>query len=288
MRLATCIYNSNEKLIEMLKVCVWSANINTSTEMIEIYHDNGIPLKDQEQIQKKVPKVRLIPMSVEINFDTELASQKLNIWNQIVHKESDKGQNLVLIDCDTLITKDIKDVFDNDFDLAYTAKDDPLMRYPLNTGVVFLKIRKPTCNIMQRWCDETSRILINKDLKAEAIMTMGGADQCSLAKILDRFSDFLGPITVGDFHYIGLRASEFNLHKDWSDPSEARIIHYKGTWPDVLINEAKKYEDAIVISKWASRKMDLSEIYSWKPSYDLWKKYYRDFYVGLSRTVERP
>jgi hypothetical protein len=276
VKIATCIYNLDAKLIEMLKIFVWSAGINTSAEVIEVYHD-GLSQEDQDQIKNKVPIVRFIPISTELDFDIELSSQKMNLWNQIVNRTED-GQTLVLMDCDMLICRDLKKVFRKDFNLAFTVKNDSSTLFPLNTGIVFLKMKSSTRSIMDRWYKETCRILGNNDLLEYAVALFGGADQCSLAKILNRRYNFLEPITIGNFRFLGLPASEFNVHKDWSKVVDARVVHYKGTWSDVLVNDAKDYEGALVISGWGKRRDVLDEICSWKPAYDLWKTYQKKFY----------
>jgi hypothetical protein len=74
---------------------------------------------------------------------------KLEAWGRAV--ESAAGGELIgLLDADLLVTGELAEVELLSFDLAYTERPAGA-RYPLNGGVVFLRVSDGTRSFMRRW-----------------------------------------------------------------------------------------------------------------------------------------
>lgn len=270
-KIILCAFNIDNKRIELLKICLYSICKNTSLNAIVFYNDLSSLIINE--ILEKLPLVSFINFDLKINKDIEIASQKMYMWNDIISDMSDNN-NVILSDLDTLYLKDPSDAFNFNFDIGFTAKDNTTLRYPLNTGIAFVRVSKKSKDFFKHWLDHTIKILENDTLSKEAINTYGGADQKALAILIGQKISF-GEINTDIARLYCFLASEYNVHKDWSDPcAGGRMIHYKGGWKEILINE---YEDlnSILENYRDNVKKDFT---NWKKSFLLWRKYYKEYY----------
>jgi hypothetical protein len=143
----------------------------------------------------------------------------LKHWNAIV-QASEIGDRLLLIDADTFLVNPIDDIWNLDFDLAYTVKAS---KYPFNSGVVFLRVSEPVKALVSRWAE------INRDMLALSRNHMpwrrrfGGINQAAFGKLLQE------PIAA-TVNIIGVPCAEWNCEDSaWGefDPERTRIVHVK-------------------------------------------------------------
>jgi hypothetical protein len=271
VKVIICAFNIDKVRLEMLKVCLYSINKNTPFE-IEVYYNN-ISNDNKKEIESKISRIKLINKFISINQSLEVASQKMYLWNDVI-KGQKKGSRIILSDLDTLYLKDVSDAFDKDFDVGYTAKDDQTLKYPLNTGIVFIKVNNLTDQIMKEWLNKTEIILNNTNLSQTAIDTFGGADQKALSIIIGKNKNFLGPSENNNYKFFGYRTSRYNLHKDWSNPYNSGMIHYKSGWKDILVNDHKTLEE--VMSGYREKVKYL--FMQWNKSFELWRLYQKEYY----------
>jgi hypothetical protein len=270
MKVILCAFNLDFKRLELLKICLYSIHRNTDYEIF-VFYDNTIEKSFFEEIRNRRMRVRFIAFDFETNKNIEVASQKMFIWDEFIKNERD-GENVILSDMDTLYLDSMDEVFDNDFDIAFTAKDDMKAVYPLNTGIVFVRVNDNSRIAINKWKVETEKILNDSIALKNAMNVFGGADQKALSAILGRERNFHGYIEFDGTKFYGLQASVYNLHKDWSNIQFAKMIHYKSSWKDVLNYNENDYDKILLMYKpcWF--------VISWKISYDLWKSYQTEYY----------
>ena len=144
---------------------------------------------------------------------------KLAHWNDAV-QASDDGDRLLLIDADAFILRPLDPVWEKEFDLAYTVRPT---RFPLNGGVVFLRVSPAVRAFCQAWATENMRLLHdNADQRQPWRAEYGGINQASFAHMLRTDHQ----LTVET-----LPCREWNCEDTtWSDfdPAITRIVHVKG------------------------------------------------------------
>jgi hypothetical protein len=111
-------------------------------------------------------------------------TQKLDEWARVVNAAAD-GDHLALLDADTMIVNPLEAVWDGAFDLAYTVRP-PASPYPINAGVVFVRVGPGTRAFMTRWRDENRRMLRDRDHHAKWRKRYGGINQAALGCLLEQ------------------------------------------------------------------------------------------------------
>jgi hypothetical protein len=111
-------------------------------------------------------------------------TQKLDEWARVVTAAAD-GDHLALLDADTMIVNPLDAVWDGAFDLAYTVRP-PASPYPINAGVVFVRVGPGTRAFVTRWRDENRRMLRDRDHHAKWRKRYGGINQAALGCLLEQ------------------------------------------------------------------------------------------------------
>lgn len=146
-------------------------------------------------------------------------TQKLIEWNARVQAAAD-GDRVLLIDADTMIVNPISDIWDRPFDLAYTSKRGA--RFPLNGGVVFLRISARVKAFVSAWLAENLTMLEQPAAFIPWRRTHGGVNQSSLGSVLAS--------RRADLAVIELPCREWNCEDSaWAtfDPAVTRVVHVK-------------------------------------------------------------
>jgi hypothetical protein len=86
------------------------------------------------------------------------------------------GSELVLIDCDTLLCAPLDELFDDEFDLCFTWKEDG---FPLNSGVVLARMNEPFRTFLDSWNELTQSILHDPTRLALAVTRAGFSNSSS-------------------------------------------------------------------------------------------------------------
>ncbi|HEX2206412.1 MAG TPA: hypothetical protein VHG93_01960 [Longimicrobium sp.] len=145
-------------------------------------------------------------------------TQKLDLWCRTI-VEAPVGDRICLIDSDTFVVNGIDDVWDRDFDLAYTVRDYII---PFNSGVMFVRVTPQTKAFMQRWRDENAAMYGDVSCHMKWREKYGGMTQASLGRLLERDDHGLNLLT--------LPCGEWNCEDScWGDfdPARTRIVHVK-------------------------------------------------------------
>lgn len=145
-------------------------------------------------------------------------SQKLDIWCRII-VDAPIGDRICLVDSDTFLVNGIDDVWDRDFDIAYTVRDYII---PFNTGVMFVRVTPETQAFMERWRQVNAAMYADVSYHMKWRQKYGGMTQSSLGCILESDDHGLDLLT--------LPCVEWNCEDSaWGDfdPAVTRIVHVK-------------------------------------------------------------
>ena len=149
-------------------------------------------------------------------------TQKLDHWARRV-AEAAEGDRIVLLDVDTMILRPLDDVWDREFDFAYTTKRGA--RLPFNAGVIGLRVSDRVRAFVTEWATENRRLLLQNPHKGASHdwrHRYAGINQGALAHILGTMGSTLRIET--------LPCAEWNCEdSSWAsyDPATTRIVHVK-------------------------------------------------------------
>lgn len=146
-------------------------------------------------------------------------SQKLERWRSVVAAAAE-GDRVLLIDTDTMIVNPLDDVWDLEFDVAYTTKP---AEYPINGGVMFLRVSPAVRAFMDRWAAENLRMLKDPGFHQPWRRRFAGINQASLGYLLEEAR----PAAVA---FRELPCATWNCEDaswDVFDPTVTRIVHVK-------------------------------------------------------------
>lgn len=159
-------------------------------------------------------------------------TRKLDAWAQAVERAAD-GDRILLLDADTLIRRELDDVWDHPFDLAYTKKPEEA-RYPFNGGVIFLRVSDLTRAFIRTWRDVNRFFLEHPSEHDVWLPAFGGINQSAFGMLVESISDKAWPEPFKGYHpglaIRKLPCLEWNCedeHWDEFDPDRTRIVHYK-------------------------------------------------------------
>lgn len=164
-------------------------------------------------------------------------THKLDLWSRVVH-EAEDGAQILLLDADTVITRPIDDVWDLPFDVAYTVKpNSETRRFPLNGGVLFLRVSDRSRRFMEGWQAQNRAFLADDREYAVWAGAYGGINQAALGV-------FLRSKPALDLRK--LPCLEWNNEDEhWSqfDPDVTRILHIKSALQAAIMRMVKPDDD---------------------------------------------
>ncbi len=261
----TCFIISifGEKYLPFLPVNIFSINKSYNSEVSIIVLYNDISDKKIDEIKKTFPKFDFI----KLNIDTVLSDSKsrlntkLLFWNSILKDVSSK--NIIFIDVDTLLLKNIDEIFYDDFDIAITYCDNEKPKFPINTGLLAVKKNSTSMYVFNEWINNLNQFIKYPKKFTTLYKKYGSGDQLSLMQTIGEPSDFssIKTYNVNDVRckikWIG--TTEYNNSYSTSVNENIRMIHYKSKWHNILL-------DKVPLDSIETRK-DFGEIY------DLYMKY---------------
>lgn len=155
---------------------------------------------------------------------------KLDYWVAQVLAATN-GDELALLDADMMVLGPLDDVWRQPFDLAITMRDlrEPSVRaivhgFPLNAGVVFLRISSRVRDFIAAWGQENRRMLEDRPHHHRWQRRYGGINQSALGFL--RENGGLAGLEVAE-----LPCAIWNCEDaSWKsfDPERTRIVHVKG------------------------------------------------------------
>jgi len=172
-------------------------------------------------------------------------THKLELWCETVRAAAD-GEQLALFDADLAILQPLETIWDRPFDFAYTVKPKGA-RFPLNGGVVFLRVNDHTRGFMKAWRDLNRHYLEHyRDLEVWR-HAYGGVNQTALGVLLhDDHSPYM--------KIERLPCLEWNCEDEhWArfDAARTRIVHYKGDLHRAIFMRCKPAPEwRHLVSRW--------------------------------------
>lgn len=151
---------------------------------------------------------------------------KLGLWSNYVNFAED-GDRIVLMDCDTLVLRDVFDAFDTaDFDVAYTVRNSNCR---INAGVVFINVNDASREFMRRWVQINGELMDNLNRLTELAKTYAGVNQSAIAVLL---KDYAGNCR---FHELPC-AKWNNVDQTWESFDDSTyVLHIKGALRELLL-----------------------------------------------------
>lgn len=145
-------------------------------------------------------------------------TQKMYEWDQVIRRAPD-GAQILLIDTDTFITRPLTGIWNHEFDLAYTTK--PGERFPLNSGVVFVRVTPELRRFFAAWWETNLNLLRHAKEHHRWRKRYGGINQAAFGAMLDG--------GLGDLRAIELPCREWNCEEtSWRGfDKTTRIVHVK-------------------------------------------------------------
>ena len=162
-------------------------------------------------------------------------TRKLHKWVEIVENAKD---DIVLMDCDTVLLKEVSHVFDMDFDIAYTKRTQG-SRFPLNGGVVFVRPNKKTKDFFRRWLDVNNRMMEDSHFHKPYYKKYAGINQASFGYLLENGCDL---------KIIDVPCSKYNACDavDWENLEYTHILHVKSDLQNqCFAKEPTRHLDAV-------------------------------------------
>lgn len=148
-------------------------------------------------------------------------THKLDRWCAVAAAAAD-GTQLLLMDADTVILRPLDAVWDLAFDVAYTVRP-AASRFPLNAGVLFVRVSARSRAFLCAWRDENRRMFKDADRHQPWRKRFGGMNQAALGAVLSSPA-------AGDVAIARLPCAEWNCEDStWPDydPAVTRILHIK-------------------------------------------------------------
>lgn len=149
--------------------------------------------------------------------------RKLEEWVAAVDVAPD-GTGVLLLDADTFVCRPLDDLWDLDFDFAYTVRP-PGARLPINAGVIAVRAGDRSRRFLHAWLDRDLAFLRRPDGDMKDWRKRyGGQNQASLGATLT-----VGFNPVPDLAVSALPCETWNCEDlCWSTFSpETRIVHVK-------------------------------------------------------------
>jgi hypothetical protein len=150
-------------------------------------------------------------------------SWKLEFWAEAVCSAPD-GTRVLLLDGDTFLTGDPGDIWETDFDVAYTRRPAEVTRYPINAGVFAARANERSRSFMRAWLKRDREFLASRQLHDPWTRIYGGINQASLGSLIESPGEREG------VNLVALECLRFNCEDTcWEafDPERTRIVHVK-------------------------------------------------------------
>ena len=168
-----------------------------------------------------VRRIPAPPATHSLSANKNGNTHKLDWWAEQVESAED-GSQLLLIDTDTMVLGPLDDAWSDDFDFAYTVKGG---QFPLNAGVVFLRVSDRVRAFMRLWRDENRKMFKDPAYHHPWYRRFGGLNQAALGKMLTESVAASMGVKIGR-----LPCAVWNCENaTWADfkSGATRIVHLK-------------------------------------------------------------
>jgi hypothetical protein len=142
---------------------------------------------------------------------------KMEYWLKAL-KETD--ENVIFIDCDTIVLHDLSNVFDDDYDIGYTKRTGS--RLPYNGGVVFVKNTPNAIEFIELWNDVNKRMYDDWKFHCPWRNKYAGMNQAAFGYIMEKetFNAKLKQFSCAEMNACTENWPKIN--------KDTKVIHIKG------------------------------------------------------------
>lgn len=204
-RLVSPWFGDNPQFTRLAQVLEFTARRHCPGWSVEVYRIEPVP--------------RRSPLGVASHaFNT----MKMDAWRDAIAASQD-GDQVLLIDADTMILRPLDDVWEWPFDIAYTVKQAQI--FPFNSGVVFVRVTPAARAFVDAWQVENARLLDAPAEHQRWRSRYGGCNQAALGAMLES-----GMIDRLGLQMLKIPCAEWNCEdSSWTrfDPERTRIVHIK-------------------------------------------------------------
>jgi hypothetical protein len=108
-------------------------------------------------------------------------TKKLDLWLEELEKSEDK--EICFIDCDMVVMRDPSEIFQKDFDIAYTVRKS--RKPPVNGGVIFIKKNERSIQTIRKFKEINDAMYRNKGLHDVYRKKYAGMNQAAWGYLLE-------------------------------------------------------------------------------------------------------
>jgi len=195
-----------------------------------------IPESIIEEIRKKVKlDLRITKYTDPIGRDK--ISGKMRLWKILVDRAV--KDNILLLDADTVLVRDVKHFFNKEFDVGFTYKtdEDENLAWPINTGVILLRNNNSGKAFFICFVNLTREYVLDCKGETRRLKRWGALDQAAFGHLLLTRSPktFGSGIRIGDCFIKGFTCTVLNETRCVS-MIYCHIVHYKGWFQKVVLS----------------------------------------------------
>jgi len=150
---------------------------NILSKVFEYSVRKNCPNAELELLKVKPPETRRKARSKSFASNT----LKLGLWLDVLKKTDD---NVVFMDCDMIVLKDVSEAFNYDFDIGYTVRTNSSI--PFNGGVVFVKNTKKAIKFIETWKEINKQMYDNYTFHMPYRNKYAGMNQASFGYLLEK------------------------------------------------------------------------------------------------------
>jgi len=234
-----------------------------------------LPPPNLEIAQGKLPYVEWMRSEFKDLPETGQYSNLMDYWNEFIEKSND--QQIVFLDADMAIMKEISPFFKEIYDVGYTYYDkqhgsaattNSGNHTRINSGTILANGTENAKIFFEKWRNVTNSIISGR--KNKLVSEWGSADQAALALLLDT-DDHSQPIVRDGVTLKGFPCHYLNETECRPITNDTHIIHYKAGWRPILPNGT--WDNVLPQLKRVRNKELCEEQYQiWKDFYERWNK----------------
>jgi hypothetical protein len=238
----SCVYGS--KHVPFVHTFLYSVTNSCPESKVVIgYFD--FPEIERKLLEIAYPDVTFTKLELDdgsISTHAARASKKTKLWRELLENQVSMGDSVIFMDIDTVMLSSPFEAFHGIKDLALTRK---LGKWPINSGVMFVRKSLTTLDFFQKWDENTQTVINSRSLNRQSELLGGGADQFSILQLLEiqeSIKDFKKHETYSSKFHLNvsfLPCDVFNQTESVPLRRGMKIIHFKAGWHEILLSDSK-------------------------------------------------
>lgn len=205
-----------------------------------------------KSIYKNCPKAKqkmiTIPAPVvneeeraELRFGEHTA--KLQKWVELLNEEDD--DEIIFIDADTFVLRDVSHVFLEDFDLGITRRTGEPARIPFNGGVLFVKKNERTLLFFDKFLEINNKMFEDKIFHQEWRDKYAGMNQAAFGWMYENYEEDINimELPCALYNACGMDWKNFTIGKPY-------IVHVKSKLRKIILDNNNNIAYKDIADSW--------------------------------------